>query len=256
MGFVRHTNTERGVTAPPHETIYTAPEMRETRVEERGRPETGRDERVVAGLLGGGASTEVLAGGAAVALSIIALAGGAPLTLGGIACICLGGGLLVFSGAVGARWRDTSSRVIRERSEGADVIGGLGAEALGGAAGVVLGILTLIGVAPVALFSIAVLCLGGGMLFGGAGQSELDVLATDPNPRRNRMSIKAMKAGGGIMAVAGIGGIVLGILGIIGVTPTVTLSLVGTLALGAGLFFAGAAGALRFGPTLLHARTA
>lgn len=255
MGFVRHTTTTGGGTTPPHhETIYTAPEMRETPVETRPAPRT--EPRLVPELLSGGSGLEVLAGAAAIVLSILGLIGMAPIVFGAIACICLGGALLLFSGAVGARWRETGARVQRERDEGADVVGGLGAEAIGGAAGVVLGILALIGLAPVTLFTIAVICIGGGMLFGGAGQAELDVLATERDPRLARYSEKAMKAGGGVMALAGIGGVVLGILGLIGVQPVVVLALVATLVLGGGLLLGGGAGAFRFAPGVLRHRTA
>ena len=254
MGFIRHTTSDRrGTTMPPHETIYTAPEMRETTVTEA----TPRAEPRLAGeLLSGGSGLEVIAGAAAIVLSILGLTGRVPLVFCAIACICLGGALLLFSGAVGARWRDTAGRVRRERDEGADVVGGLGAEAIGGGGGLVLGILALVGIAPVMLLSIAVICIGGGMLFGGAGQSELDVLATNPDPRYARYSEKAMRAGGGVMAVAGIGGVVLGILGIIGVHSALVLSLVATLAMGGGLLLGGGAGAFRFTPGVLRHRTA
>lgn len=255
MAFIRHTHTEREVTVPPppHETIYTAPEMREPPVHERREP---RNERMVAGLLSGGGMLEVLAGAGAVALSIIALAGAAPYVLGAISAICIGGALLLFSGAVGARWRDTGGRVKQQREEGADVIGGMGAMAIGGAGGVVLGILTLVGLAPVVLFSIAVICLGGGMLLGGAGQTELDAIGNPGTAQRARFSGFAMKSAGGIMAIAGIGGIVLGILGVIGVGDALALALVGTLAMGGGLVLAGAAATLRFGTAMLQHRTA
>lgn len=250
MAYVRHVRTDPGAGTPPHETIYTAPEMREARGAAPERSE--REERVTTGMLAGGASTEVLAGAAAVALSIIGLAGGAPVILGAISAIAVGGALILFSGALAARWNQIGHRIRAEREEGVDVLGGMGTEAMGGAAGVVLGILALVGVAPVPLLSIATICLGGGVLFGGAGQAELDVLSYDADPDRDRWTRRAVRASGGGMALAGAGAVVLGILGIIGVTPALTLALVATLVLGGGLVLGGSAGTLRFGTGLRH----
>lgn len=226
-------------------TIYTAPEL------ERGGPgsePSPRPSRVMSGVLVGGSTFETVCGAFAVLLSIIALAGAGSITLGAISAILVGCGLVAFSGGIAARWKEVQSRLAgRDQKVG---FGALGTEGLGGVAGIVLGVLALLGVAPVTLLCVAAIALGCGLLLGGPGEVELERLAPADRPRP-RMT-QALRASAGVMGVAGAVSAVLGILALIGVGPSLTMALVAMLVLGCGLVLGGAAAAFRFGMPLRH----
>lgn len=122
--------------------------------------------------LGGGLSTQVIGGVAAVVLGVLALLNIAPTTLMAIAAIVLG--VTVVSGS-GVTTRlnalkietsgdhDFAKRVARESLTAAT-----GADMLVGLAAVVLGILALVGMAPVPLTLVAMLALGASILLTGS----------------------------------------------------------------------------------------
>jgi hypothetical protein len=125
--------------------------------------------------MGGGMSVEILGGIAGIALGILALLGLASLTLTSVAAIVFGGTLLLSSGTTtrlnclvieSHPWPDTARRVAREgirTAAGVQILVGLG--------GGVLGLLALLGVYPVELALVAMLCLGGAILLSGAAIS-------------------------------------------------------------------------------------
>lgn len=116
----------------------------------------------------GGSLAEVACGAATVVLAILALTGTMPGYLVPIATIVLGVALLAHGGAVAARLRALSAAT---GAAGWDMRpelgGGTGAELIGGAAGVVLGILALVGIDTVVLTLVGLLALGSALVLSG-----------------------------------------------------------------------------------------
>jgi hypothetical protein len=133
-----------------------------------------------------------------MALAIVGLAGVFQSTMAAIAAIILGASILNESGIHLAGFRRYFALPMEEEA---------GTKILGGIAGIVLGILALLGVAPLSLLSVAIIVFGGAFFLGG-------------NP------------------LAGVAGIVLGILAVVGVDPW-TLILVGLLTLGSWALLSG-----------------
>jgi hypothetical protein len=125
--------------------------------------------------LGGGMGVEVLGGIAGIALGILALLGLVPLTLTAVAAIVFGGTLLLSSGTAtrlnclvidGHGLPDTARRVAREA-----VFAAASVRVLVGLAGGILGLLALLGIYPMVLALVAMLCLGASVLLSGAAIS-------------------------------------------------------------------------------------
>jgi len=208
----------------------------------RGTLRQDRDEKQSAKVVAGGSITEALAGLAAVALTIIALAGVLPGYLAAVATIAIGVALLAQGAAVAARWSKLVAETPGYEWDSRSELGsGMTAEILGGATGIVLGILALIGVAPYILIPVALLAFGGAMLVGTGATTDLGMMRGVGNfPRLERASREVTVAASGTQLLIGIAAIVLGILALIGIDPLV-LSLVGLLATGASILFSGSA---------------
>jgi hypothetical protein len=201
-------------------------------------PEQRRSIKVVAG----GSITEALCGAATVVLAILGLANMMPGYMASVATIVFGVALLAQGGAVAARYsrllRDTSGLDAETRAE---VGGGMGAEMLAGGAGVVLGILGLLGIATANLVPIAIIVFGGALLLGSATTTEL---GSTPGPMDNQhlaqVARQATVAASGSQVLVGVAAIVLGIIALVGIEP-VLVTLVALLVLGAAVLFSGAA---------------
>src|SRR5579884_2695589 len=200
-----------------------------------------RDEKTIE-TVGAGSLVEAFGGAAAVVLAIIALAGGAPTLLMTITTIVLGAALLVEGAAVLGRYerllRDVEapggSRVAR-----AELGSGMTAESVAGVAGVVLGILSLLGLAPTVLSPIALIVFGGGLVLGSAAVSRMNTVeyygAGEATRRVMRELVNASASG---QVLLGIGAVVLGILALLQLDP-MTLTLVGFLAVGGAVLLSG-----------------
>jgi hypothetical protein len=201
-------------------------------------PEREKSAKVVAG----GSITEALCGAGAVVLAIIALAGTWPGYLASIATIVLGVAFVAQGGAIAARF----SRLLHETAayewdQRTELGGGMGAELFGGTAGIVLGILGLIGVGTSVLIPIAVIVFGGTLLLGAGVNVDLGTLGTAPGHERlAHVAREATMAASGTQALVGIGAIVLGIIALVGIDPVV-VTLVALLVLGAAVLMSGAA---------------
>jgi hypothetical protein len=206
----------------------------------RGTLRHDRDEKQTAKVVAGGSIAEALAGLAAAALAILGLAGVMPGYLAAIATIAAGVALLAQGGAVAARW----SRLVAETpgyewDPKSELGSGMTGEILGGATGIVLGVLALIGVAPPVLIPVALLVFGGAMLVGSGTTVDLGQMRGGAS-RFDRGAREITVAASGTQMLIGIAAIVLGILALIGIDP-LTLSLVGLLATGASILFSGSA---------------
>ncbi len=148
----------------------------------------------------GGSVLEASGGIATIALSIVGLAGIFRPTMAAIATIVLGASILSESGVNLAGFGRNWALPTGEEA---------GQKAIGAAAGIVLGILALIGLAPTTLLAVAVIVYGGTFFVSR-------------------------------QVLAGIAGVVLGILAVVGLDPW-TLVLVGLLSLGAWTLLGGSA---------------
>jgi hypothetical protein len=160
----------------------------------------------------GSSTTEMVCAAATVVLAIIALAGAAPRYFGPIATIAFGVALAEHGRIAGAHFHGIHETHFDR---------GTRAEVICGVAGVVLGVLALIGLAPPTLIAIAVLAFGGALL------------------------IASRETSAAVQGLVGGAAIVLGILALIGFAPR-ALALVALLALGAAALV-NAAAARRMG---------
>lgn len=204
------------------------------------RPPEGPHERSTQ-IATAGSIVEAIGGIGAVVLSILGLAGIAPLSLAAVAIIAVGAALLFGAGGLAARYRKVVSHFSTDRTEQAEIGGGVGAEFLVGAAGVVLGVLALLGIAPIVLCSVAVIAFGGGLLLStGATTGVNEFSEGSTYDRRVRMAREAVQGAAGVQALVGIAAAILGILALLDISP-ITLVLVALLGLGGGILIAASA---------------
>lgn len=188
----------------------------------------------------GGSLTEAFAGAAAVILAILGLAGALPGYMASVGVILVGVAFLAQGGATAARW----SRIVEETrsydwGNRTDLGGGLSAEIFGGAAGVVLGVLALLGILPVVLIPVSLIVFGGTLLVGSGVTVDLGSVY-GAHAEFSRVTREASMAASGTQVLVGVGAIVLGILALVG-ADVLILSLVGLLAVGASILLSGTA---------------
>jgi hypothetical protein len=187
--------------------------------------------RSVAGTIGGAA---------AVVLAILGLAGIYPHLLVSVATIAIGVSLLFKAIAIAAEY----PRILaRTDSSSAELGGGMSAEFLAGCAGIVLGILALLGIEFEPLTSIAVIVFGCGLIMGSAVVSRLNALkasASGADSTAQKVVGEIVSGAMGMQVLVGVSAVVLGILSLIGIRP-LTLTLVALLAIGASALLTGSA---------------
>lgn len=205
------------------------------------------EEKTAATEIGAGSTVEGLSGVAAIVLGIIGLIGILPLELASVASIALGAGILVQGGMLGARY---TTFVNHPHSSYTDdtVLGGAALEVLAGIAGIVLGILALLGILPITLLAVSAIALGGTLLLSGSSMAAM-------NSAKSRAPIEAVNESGltaytlyaasGLDVLAGAGAVVLGILALSGYFP-LTLVLIALLGIGAFVLLSGTSLAMRF----------
>ncbi len=192
-----------------------------------------------------GSFAESLAGAAGVVLAILGIIGLLPTVLGAIAAIAVGVGLFLGGGVIAARSKqlDVGMQSANARRQ---ILGGLGMEAFAGASGAVLGLLSLLGIAPVTLLSVSAIVLGGALLMASAATARLesaigDVMTPSKNSERAH---EAVYVASGSDFLIGAGAVVLGILALAGHAP-ITLALVAMLSIGAAGMLSGSTFAAR-----------
>jgi hypothetical protein len=201
--------------------------------------EVRKSEEVVAG----GGTAEIIGGAAAVVLSIIGLAKLFPDYMAAISSIAAGGALILEAGAIAARFRSIVAETGSGQVGEAELGGGLSAEFLGGAAGVVLGILALLNVMPGVLLGVSAIALGGTLLLSSGANARLNDFAyAVRRPERTAQEIArdAVMGAIGLQVIAGLGSVVLGILALIGFTPLI-LTLIAFLSIGGAIVLTGSA---------------
>jgi hypothetical protein len=180
-----------------------------------------------------GSSAEALAGGAALVLAIIGLAGMMPMTMSAIGVIAAGAAFLFQGAAVAARHSYLQRMVSEEHAEG-ELMTGTSAEILGGIAGIVLGILALLGVVPQTLLAVSAITFGGTLLFGSSAVYRVSTAAMV----RSLITRERAAGAAGAQSLVGIGSATLGIVALVGIASQ-TLVLVAVLAVGAAALLGG-----------------
>ncbi len=186
----------------------------------------------------GGSITEALGGAAVIVLAILGLVRIDPPTLASIATIVLGAAFLAEGGTLAARFM----RVARSEhweTAGSDVA----MESMCGAAGIVLGILALLGIQTAVLVPAALIVFGAGMLSASGTAWRMGSAGTSTASAMHHVQETFDFTGSELLI--GFAGIVLGILALAGYTP-ITLSLVALLTLGFGVLLGGSWMATRF----------
>ncbi len=191
-----------------------------------------------------GGFVDAIGGVATIVLAIIGLSGARPEMLVAVASIVFGAALLVQGGAmlseyVGIIFPDGAGNVSMDQFGGSS----LSALFMAGAAGIVLGILALVGVQAEILTSIAIIAFGSGLLVSSNSVTHLHALkrASEVQASQGGAAVVAheMAAGSaGVQALAGLAAIVLGILALADV-HSIVLDLAALIALGATLVLTG-----------------
>ena len=220
--------------------------------------------RVTENALGGSNATEAIFGAAVAVMAALGLARIMPFYLAAIGTIGIGVALIIEGATAASRYQRMSSLVpVREREQ-AQIGGGLTVEVIGGAAGIALGVLALIGIEPFVLLPIATLVFGASFLMSGGvhpaletwverGEVGTGVGFAAGEIQRERVTHQAVNAGAVARALAGLGAAVLGTLALADVGPLLTMTLAALLVLGVAALVSGSAFSVRMN-TLMHHR--
>jgi hypothetical protein len=190
---------------------------------------------------GYGGFVDALGGIATIVLAIIALAGVRSLDLLSIATIVFGAALLIQGGAMLSEFAQV------EASPGSNPTsagGGLGALFGVGVAGIILGVLALLGVHSAILDSVAVIAFGGALVVSASAVWQLltsQSVAARFQSSSSMLRVVASEVATGsstLQAMAGLAVIVLGILAVSG-TMSDYLPLVALLIAGASIVMTG-----------------
>jgi hypothetical protein len=177
---------------------------------------------------------------ATIVLTILGLAHVVPEYLVAIATIVFGATLLLHGSAMVAEYARLNARPGAATASAAITRdGGLSVVFLAGAAGVVLGILALLGISTIELTAIAVIAFGAASILSSSSEMRMHLLSLSlatPDERAQRLAGDALagemlSSSAGIFGLVGLSAIVLGILALAGFSPVV-LILIALLALG------------------------
>lgn len=181
-----------------------------------------------------GSVAETIAALVTIVLTILALAHVAPEFLVAIATIVFGAALLLHGSA-------TVAEYARMAAPSAATIGdgGLSAVFLAGVAGVVLGILALLGISTVQLTAIAVIAFGAALILSSSlalrvHLTRVSLARPDNHPQHlasEALASEMLSSSAGVFGMAGLSAIVLGILALAGFNPVI-LILIALLSLG------------------------
>jgi hypothetical protein len=172
-----------------------------------------------------GLLTEGAAGVAVIVLAVVALAGVSAHALASIAAIVIGGGLMVQAmNSAAEQIRPTAVATTGVAVQRTELSGDVLVDCLCGVAGIVLGILALVGAGSAALLSAALIVYGGALLVGGAASARMP----------------GLMAPSGMEMLIGLAAIVLGIVSVL-MAGAGILVLVGFLTVGAAMLLVSAA---------------
>jgi hypothetical protein len=191
----------------------------------------------------GGSLAEGIASGGVVVLTLVALSGIAPAMLLSVAVIVMGAAFLLEGGAISMRFSKLLAETSTSRFDEAELGVGVTSEFLGGVTGIVLGILSLLRIAPMILVPAAVIVYASTLMMSSGMTMRLNALELEGSgetTRFRKIAHEAMTAAAGVEFLLGLAAAVLGIIAVVGVYGTV-LSLVALLAIGISGFVTGTA---------------
>ena len=191
---------------------------------------------------GYGGLVDAVGGIATVVLAIVALAGVHQDVLAPIAVIVFGAALLIQGGAMVSEF----AQIGLPAGASADhfELGGLSALFMVGAAGIVLGVLALIGIAPMVLTPVAIIAFGAAAVISSNSVRQLYGLRSAAmrlaGPQTGSTFLAGEMASGsaGVQLLAGLAAIVLGILAVTGTNPAI-LTFSALIVLGAAIVLSG-----------------
>lgn len=169
-----------------------------------------------------GGAMDAIGGIATAVLAIIGLAGYRPELLAGVATIVFGAALLIQCGTLLSEYSQVFSTAGAMQTA-SDAVGGDGLAAMlpVGIAGIVLGILSLLGMATYALTAISVIAFGAALMLSAQSVRKLyrmqsEVKRTSLSTYTTREFLAGEMAGGsaGIQFLVGLGAVVLGIIAV------------------------------------------
>jgi hypothetical protein len=187
-----------------------------------------------------GGFVDALGGIATIVLAIIGLAGVKSIDLLSIATIVFGAALLIQGGAMLSEYAGLDATDAGTSSGG----GGLASLFGVGVAGIVLGVLALLGVRPAILNSVAVIAFGGALVISASAvwalltSRSMAARFEARNTMLQRVTAEIAAGSSGVQAMGGLAAIVLGILAVSGVYTDV-LALVALLVVGAAIVMTG-----------------
>lgn len=192
-----------------------------------------------------GGFADALGGVATIVLAIVGLAGMRPEMMIGIATVVFGAALLIEGGAMLSEYAQLIFPTGAHAPQAWE-FGGSGLSALFtmGAAGIVLGVLALLGIASAALTSVAIIAFGSALVLSSNAVWNLSRLRQAAAPEGQTVSGSVILANemasgsSGVLSLAGLAAIVLGVLGVAGMNAAM-LTLAALLVLGAALIMTG-----------------
>jgi hypothetical protein len=192
-----------------------------------------------------GGLADAIGGIATIVLAILALAGVEPTTVLPIAIIVFGAALLVQGGTLVSEYESIMSPVAGTGAVPEQFnLGGLSVLFLVGVAGIVLGILALLGIAPETLTAISVIAFGTGLLLSSNSVRHLSMLQTSrsdtPEAGAELLAGEMASGSASMQMLAGLAAIVLGILAVAGIKPGI-LMLAALIVLGSAVILTGSA---------------
>jgi hypothetical protein len=190
---------------------------------------------------GYGGFVDALGGIATIVLAVIALSGVQSLDLLSIGTIVFGAALLIQGGAMLSEFAQIQAS---PETSAASAGGGLGALFGVGVAGIILGVLALLGVHAAILDSVAIIAFGGALVVSSTAVWQLLTsrsMTTRFEAGSSMLRVVASEVATGsatLQAMAGLAVIVLGILAVAGVYST-NLALIALLVAGAAIVMTG-----------------
>jgi hypothetical protein len=192
-----------------------------------------------------GGLADAIGGIAAAVIAIVGLTGFHPELMAAISVIVFGAALLIQGGTLLSEY----AVVLPTLNVGIEAVGdsGISSMFLAGAAGIVLGILALLGVAAMPLTSISIIAFGAALVLSSSAVSHLSMLQSaarrmGAGARTGTEMLAGEMASGsaGVQLLSGLTGIVLGILSLSGERSAV-LALAALLVLGVTFILTGSA---------------
>jgi hypothetical protein len=211
-----------------------------------------------------GGLADAIGGIATIVLAIVALAGVRPETVLSIAVIVFGAALWIQGGTLVSEYESIMSPAgttgVSPEQFG---VGGLSTLFLVGGAGIVLGVLALLGIATATLTAVSVIAFGTALLLSSNSVRQLSTLqamcrAEAPRVGAELLAGEMASGSASVQMLAGLAAIVLGVLAVAGINQTI-LTLAALIVLGSAIILTGSAltglviGFMRATPRRQHA---